>query len=385
MPSIIVVGYRDDLDRAVRSRGLDPYYIVQAPMNPPPGRRFTRVSDMENAQELLRAVLSARISDVAGVLSVHEMGVFGAAYLRQQLNLPGNTDSRTALYFRDKYLQKSALPDDVRRARCRYVPQGTSFAELVGELGEVFVVKPATGAGSLRTEIVRTPDEYARALSELLPNESDVGVVAESFVDAREVYLDGIWEGGALRWSSLSSNHISPLSAVKGGVLAAHVLDRRRQPELFRQADTLARRVLAGLGAPDCVFHMETFVEESGLTLGECAIRLPGALSPDVNQLTFGVDLLDAEISLALGERFTQDLDVTAPDRFYGYILLRRSHALTQEDFERAFTFDEIDYPSSPDAPLGPYGRVGQAVVSDEDELQLQKTIEDIVRFNELG
>ncbi|MEL3945655.1 MULTISPECIES: ATP-grasp domain-containing protein [Streptomyces] len=384
MPSIIVVGYRDDLDRAVRSRGFDPYYLVQAPMSPPPGLRCTRVADMENAQELLRAVLSARIDDVAGVLSVHEMGVFGAAYLRQQLDLPGNRDSKATLYFRDKYLQKSGLPDGVRRARCRHVAPGTSFADLAADLGDVFVVKPATGAGSLRTEIVRTPDEYERAL-EQLPGHSDVGVVAESFIDAPEVYTDGIWEGGELRWSSMSSNHIAPLSAVKGGVLAAHVLDRRRQPDLFRQAEELAGQVLSSLGAPDCVFHMETFVEESGLTLGECAIRLPGALSPNVNKLTYGVDLFDAEISLALGEKITQELDGGTPERFYGYILLRRSQALTQADFERAFTFDEIDYPSSPDAPLGPYGRVGQAVVSDEDELQLQKTIEDIVRFNELG
>ncbi|GHC68476.1 hypothetical protein GCM10010349_42600 [Streptomyces flavofungini] len=357
---------------------------MQAPMSPPPGQRFTSVADMENAQELLRAVLAARIDDVAGVLSVHEMGVFGAAYLRQQLSLPGNTDSKTVLSFRDKYLQKSKLPDDVRRARCRYVTEGTSFAELAADLGEVFVVKPATGAGSLRTEIVRSPEEYERALQQL-PSQSDVGVVAESFIDAPEVYTDGIWEGGALRWSSMSSNHISPLSAVKGGVLAAHILDRRRHADLFRQAEELAGRVLTGLGAPDCVFHMETFVEESGLTLGECAIRLPGALSPNVNQLTYGVDLFDAEISLALGEPIAQELGGGTPDRFYGYILLRRSQALTQEDFERAFDFDEIVYHSSPDAPVGPYGRVGQAVVSDEDELQLQKTIEDIVRFNELG
>ncbi|GDY39609.1 hypothetical protein SANT12839_004910 [Streptomyces antimycoticus] len=58
---------------------------------------------------------------------------------------------------------------------------------------------------------------------------------------------------------------------------------------------------------------------------------------------------------------------------------------MIQKDFERNFLFDEIDYDSSPDAPIGPYGRVGQAILSDPDELKLQKTIEDIVRFNEVG
>ncbi|MGW0904355.1 ATP-grasp domain-containing protein [Streptomyces sp. NPDC002853] len=386
MPTMIVIGYRDDLDQVLRRRGLDPCYIVQAPFGAPKGRRFKRVADIENIQEIWRAVLSAHVDDVAGVLTVHEMGVFGATYLRQQLNLPGNVDSRAALNFRDKYLQKSKLPPHVKRARCRYVSKNTSFLELSRDLGDVFVIKPAIGAGSLRTSIVRSPEEHARAL-ELFPGQSDVEIVAESFVDAPEVYMDGIWRNGRLQWSSMSSNHISPLSAVQGGILSAHILDRRLHPDLFRQAEQLAGEALESLGAPDCVFHMEAFAREAGLTFGECAIRLPGALSPQVNQLTFGVDLFDVEISLALGEEPRRIPDDHVPDRFYGYILLRRSgdDTLTQQDFERNFSFDEIKYPLSPDASTGPYGRFGQAIVSDPDELKLQKTIDEIVRFNEVG
>jgi hypothetical protein len=386
MPTMIVIGYREDLDRALERRGLDPYYLIEAPMGPPEGRRCTRVSDIENAQEILRAVLSAGIGDVAGVLSVHEMGIFGAAYLRQQLKLPGNTDSKTVLYFRDKYLQKSGLPSDVRRARCRYVPQGTSFADLADELGDAFVIKPATGAGALRTAVVRSREEYAQALRPF-SGRSDVEIVAESRVDAPELYLDGVWADGGLRWSSLSRYHVSPLRAVQGGILAGHIMDRRRCPELFQHAEMLAGRVLGSLNAPDCVFHMEAFAEESGLTFGECAIRLPGGLSPRINELTFGVDFFDVEISLALGEGVPRTLGSGTPDRFHGFLLLRRpgSGELTQQDFERNFRFDEIAYDSSPDAPVGPYGRVGTAIVSDQDELKLRSTIEDIARFNEVG
>ncbi|MGP3991726.1 ATP-grasp domain-containing protein [Streptomyces sp. 3N207] len=386
MPTMIVIGYRDDLDQAVRRRGLDPHYIVQTPVSSLKGRKFTCVTDMENAQEIYRAVLSAGIGDVSGVLTVHEMGVFGAAYLRQQLNLPGNTDSKTVLYFRDKYLQKSNLPPEVKRACCRYVSRGTSFAEIADELGDAFVIKPATGAGSLRTNIVRSPQEYSAALK-VLPDRSDVEVVAESFIDAPEIFADGIWSNGDLQWYSVSRYHSSPVSAAQGGILACHLLDRRRHPALFQQARTLLRQVLGGLGAPDCVFHLEAFTEETGLTFGECAIRLPGGLSPQANKLTFGVDLFDAEISLALGEAPPRTPGDSPPDRLYGYVLLRPSDSgtLTQQDFERSFLLDDIKYSSSPDVPPGPYGSVGHAIVSDQDELQLQKKVEEIVRFNEVG
>ncbi|CAM5601424.1 ATP-grasp domain-containing protein OS=Streptomyces antimycoticus OX=68175 GN=SANT12839_004930 PE=4 SV=1 [Streptomyces antimycoticus] len=52
MPKMIVIGYRDDLDQALRRRDVDPFYIVQAPASPPKGRRSIRVADMENAQEI---------------------------------------------------------------------------------------------------------------------------------------------------------------------------------------------------------------------------------------------------------------------------------------------------------------------------------------------
>ncbi|MGW3493578.1 hypothetical protein [Streptomyces sp. NPDC001020] len=110
MPTIVVVGYQEDPDQALRRRGLEPFYIVSASPHSQDRKNYRRVAGVENALEDFRVVLSAGLSEPAGVTSVHDFGVFTADYLRRQLSLPGNSDSQGVLFFRDKCLQKSRLP-----------------------------------------------------------------------------------------------------------------------------------------------------------------------------------------------------------------------------------------------------------------------------------
>jgi biotin carboxylase len=312
--------------------------------------------------------------------------VFTAAYLRDRLRLPGNSDSGAALYFRDKYLQKTALPTDVKRARCRYVRTESTFDELAAELGSPFVVKPANGFGAVRTAVVGSIDDFT-ALVAPSPRRSDVEYVAESFVDGPEMHIDGVWVQGGLRWSSVSKYHSSPLNCVQSGVLASQQVSQVHNPILFEQANHLTERVLGGLGAPDCVFHLEAFQDGEGLTFGECAIRLSGAMAPEIIDLTYGVNLYEVELSLALGEPVQDVLRPREPAAYHAYIFLRRYAGvrLTQADFEQRFPFTEIDYPDAADARVGSYGRIGHAIVSDPDDRRLWELINDIIKFNELG
>ena len=82
------------------------------------GRPFRRVADLENVREVLGAVMAADLASVcvAGVVTGHEQGVFTVALLRDHFGLPGDSDWTRAPGFRDKYLQKTALPGEVARA-----------------------------------------------------------------------------------------------------------------------------------------------------------------------------------------------------------------------------------------------------------------------------
>ncbi|MFF4183036.1 acetyl-CoA carboxylase biotin carboxylase subunit family protein [Streptomyces sp. NPDC001691] len=386
MGTMIVLGHRKGIADAVARRGLEVFQVERKMKEALAGTRFALVDDLEDAQEVLRTVLGARLTDVVGVVTGHEQGVFTAALLRDHLGLVGDRDWARTLRFRDKYLQKAALPPDVPRARCRYIGPRTTYAELADGLGTPFVVKPANGAGSVGAAPIASEREFTRHLG--ARGGAGAAWVAESFVSGREFNIDGVWSRGRLRWCAVSRFHERPMHTNSGAVLASQVLSRKENAPFLDRAAALTERALGGLGAPDCVFHLEAFEDGDDLVFGECGTRTPGAHHTEIVQLTHGVDLYDLTVGLALGQDADELLAPRDPEAYFAYIYLRRFEGveLTRADFEKHFTFHELSYPDHPGgAGTGSYGRAGHALVSAPDNARLGELVARIVAFNESG
>lgn len=397
MSKVVVLAYRQGIDEALHRRGAEPLFVVERMKPQLAGRDVVRVANVEDAQEVLRAVLAHTGGDpvgagLAGVVTSHEEAVFTAAAVRAAFGLPGDRDTARTLRFRDKCLQKRALPGDVPRADCVYVTAESSFTDLAARLGKPFVVKPANGLGARRTCVIAAPEE----LSEYWETEnihSDLGWVAESFIYGDEIHVDGLWQDGRLAWSCLSRYAAPPIAWNEGTILGDAQVARADQPGLCAEADDLASRALRGLGAPDTVFHFEAYRCSRGrhagrLVFGECAIRVGGGLIPEAVALTYGVDLYDLLTGLALGEKVKPPPRNDSPRRRYGYVFLRRIPGveLTEDDFRGAFPeLTELHYPSGPDAPVRTYGRIGHAFVAHEDSDRLLELTGEVATFNRTG
>ncbi|MEZ0090328.1 acetyl-CoA carboxylase biotin carboxylase subunit family protein [Streptacidiphilus sp. EB129] len=391
MGTVVVLGYRKGLDRALARRGLDVFHVVAKVKSALEDRPYRLVAGLEDAQEVLRAVLAAELRDVVGVVTTHEEAVFSAELVREHFGVSVGGSPATALRFRDKYLQKTALPETVRRARCRYLAADSSFEEVAGELGTPFIVKPSNGAGSVRTVRVGTEEEFRRYLKENPPL-TGASLVAESFMTGREIHADGVWAGGRVRWFSIGGYHESPIAWNSGGVLADQTLSREEHPELFRRAGELLAESLGALGTPDCVFHLEAFDDgQDALVFSECGLRLAGAHVPEVVELTYGINLYEAVAAVALGEPLQPLLEPAgrpaSPEQYYGFVYLRRFEGvpLTRADFEQRFPIVELDFPDGDDVRERIYGRVGHAVVAAPDGERLTRLIADLVSSNRFG
>lgn len=386
MGTMIVLGHRPGLAKAIKRRGLEPVYVVEKDKEELRDSRIRRVGDLENGQEVLRAVTSADLDDISGVVTAHEQGIFTAALLRDHLRLPGDRDYVRTLRFRDKYLQKTALPDSVRRAMCLYVAPGTGYTDLAARLGVPFVVKPANGFASVRTVKVRSQEEFERYLGDPRIH-SDVALVAESFIPGNELHVDGVWDGSRILWNSVAQYHEPPMNTHDGAVLASQILSPAENPDLVDRAGHLAAEALRGLAASACVFHLEAFDSGRTLVFGECAARLSGAHLPEIVDLTYGINLYDAVVSLALGEDPSPHLAPKEPVEYYAYVYLRRFPGITvtRTDFEKRFQCHELVYPDDDGGRTGYYGRVGHALVSAPTNSRLTDLIDRMTEFNSTG
>lgn len=382
--TVVCLGYRKGFADAARLKGLPVHFVTEKHK---PGLRnhsSTRVRDLSDAQEVLRAVLAGVGDGISAVVTGHEQALFPATVLRSVFGLPGDTDLRTCLRFRDKQLQKSALPSTVARARCSYLPHPVPpFAELAQRLGPRIVVKPADGHGSQRTRLVTCQSELD-AYVDLLPGRSDVQTVAESFTEGFEIHVDGVWKDGRAPWLAVSK-YLGPLMGWAGGDAVGDVPLGREEHALGERAGRFAMEVLEALGAPDAVFHLEAFVRPDGeLALGEVAARMAGAMTPEILRLTHGVDLYEAALDLALGAEPELPPQGAGPERIHGFVYLTRTveRPLTEEDFSSRFHLEDVDYPPEADGRTGSYGRWGHAVVGGPTHEDVVRTLRGIADFN---
>lgn len=386
MSRVVVLGYRKGIDASLRRRGLRPFFVVERYKEGLAGQDYRVVTNLEDAQEVLRVLLAAELGAVCAVMTDREEGVFSTAVLRRHLGL-SPVDPARLLLFRDKFLQKAALPDGVARASCVYVTADRDYPRLSTELGPVFVVKPANGSGAHATSVIRSANDFDTYLARN-PRGTEHALVAESFVDGVEFHIDGVWRAGVLEWSSVCRFLDPPMVWQTDGILAEQVLARRSEPELFAQAEQMAELALNALGAPDCVFHMEAFEVEGGVVFGECAARLPGALIPEIVGLTHGIDLYDVQVALALDEKPALPLLPTnEPEVCFGYVYLRKypSAPRNADAFRARFDPVELTYDGDPEAPEGIYGNVGHMIVCNRDPVALRRTLSDVTRFNRVG
>ncbi|MFF3973970.1 hypothetical protein ACFYZ6_29510 [Streptomyces rubiginosohelvolus] len=397
--SILLIGVDRYVLSACRKLGVDAV-AVYGPVTRdnglqeiPDGVTALFCDDHRNPEAVLSALHRAGLADhrFDAVQTTDEWALVTTAVLGAALGCRA-VDPGVAVLFRDKYLQKE---------RVRAAGVLTARSWLVEDIhlldGDVppmpfmpAVVKPVAGAGTSLTSVVNDEADLGKLARAYRKRRTTTRTfVAEEFMEGQEWTADGIVSGGELVFYGLGEYGATCLSVIESGAsLRMRKFDPHTEQWAYDLAGPVVHAALAALGARDGVFHMELFHDpETGrVAFSECALRRGGALTQEEIHCKFNVDLGEAAVLSALGERPAPAVKVRSGTVGSSYLPNRAGILLscpTPEQLRELpnVEFARIDMPPGMILPeaFGATGeRIGQVMITTDSVDLLDRRVEEI-------
>ena len=266
---------------------------------------IAKVVDFSDVAAVLKA--TARLK-VDGVLTVSaDRAVPVVAAVAEARGLPG-IGVETAHLMTHKVAMRRRLADagvpQPRFAALRSLAERKRAAD---EVGFPAVLKPADSGGQRGVFRVESVDDIERHLHEALFASPSGESILEEFVEGMEMNGIVLTRGGESIPLTLSDRMRPP--GVGFGVGWIHVYPATTFGEQLDESERIAVHTAHALGLRTGVAFPQLIAAPDGrVIVVECAARIPGGQMADLVRWAVGVDLVEVQIRMALGDPLPDEL-----------------------------------------------------------------------------
>lgn len=276
---------------ALNGRGASVLGIAELPYDHLPERLkpvltdYYQVSDMENYDEMLRAVafFSHKYGKINHLDSLNEHWLFTEAKLRTDFNIPGiHNDTIADMKYKSRMKQRF-VHAGIRVARGLVTDNIADAGSFIREVGYPVVAKPDSGVGAANTYKISDETQLQR----FFENKPDIPYIFEEFISGRIETFDGLTDQfGNLVYCT---GHV-----YSDGVMDVVNNDRHVYYYSFREipadVEEMGMRIFREFNLKGRFFHFEFFRTEDGsLVALEVNMRPPGGYTTDM--FNFGSDI----------------------------------------------------------------------------------------------
>lgn len=308
MKTVLIVG-AGRYQRAVIRRGKELGLRVVAVDRNPEAPGFAeadvgRVVDFADADAVLEAVSDLEIDGVTTVQSDRAVPVI--ARIAEARGLPG-IDPETARAMTHKATMRQRLAaagvPQPRFATLRTVEGADAAARAVGFPA---VLKPVDASGQFGVYRVESLDDVVARLGETLAVSPSGDAILEEFAEGVEMNGIVVMQDGEALGVTLCDRLHPPGRSF--GVSWLHLYPPTVEGELLREAERVAVASTRALGLGTGVSFPQLIATPDGrIVLVECAARIGGMMA-ELMEHALGVDLLQVQLRMALGEDVPEEL-----------------------------------------------------------------------------
>lgn len=287
-PTVLVLGMRNGLARALRRRGIQPWVWNDRPLTHLPPDRLLVRPFLRSRRAISNALTPwLRGRQFTHVIAAKEAAVYAASIARRIVGAR-QSQHTTVLRCRDKFRMKRYLAAaDIPMTPFAAGYQRASIEALMRDHGFPLVVKDRLGLGGKNMQTVRSPDEWqtARLRDRLV----------EAYVDAPELSVESFIDDGRVLFVNVTEYHVKRFV----NLVPAHTEDA-----LVRRILDLNRRVIERLDIKWGMTHLEVYAKRDEILFGEIALRPPGGYIMELLEAAYDFDPWEAFVSVELGEPF---------------------------------------------------------------------------------
>jgi biotin carboxylase len=266
---------------------------------------IAKIVDFADVEAVLRATKRLRLDGVLTVSADRAVPVVAA--VAEARGLPGIGVATAHLMTHKVEMRRHLAGAGVPQPRFAAVRTLAETRRAVDAVSFPAVLKPADSGGQRGVFRVESLDDVDGHLHEALAASPTGEAILEEFVDGIELNGIVIARDGEMILLTLSDRLRPP--GIGFGVGWIHVYPPTIPPEQLVEAERVAGHTVHALGLKTGIAFPQLIAAPDGrVVVVECAARIPGGQMADLVRVAVGVDLVDVQLRMALGDELPDEL-----------------------------------------------------------------------------
>ena len=266
---------------------------------------IAKVVDFADVAAVLKATARLKLDGVLTVSADRAVPVVAA--VAEARGLPGIGVETAHLMTHKVAMRRRLAEAGVPQPRFAAVRSISERRRAADEVGFPAVLKPADSGGQRGVFRVESLDEIDAHLHEALAASPTGEAILEEFVEGIE--LNGIVLARAGEAIPLTLSDRMRPPGVGFGVGWIHVYPPTVATEQLAESERIAVHTVHALGLETGIAFPQLIAAEDGrVIVVECAARIPGGQMADLVRVATGVDLVEVQLRMALGEELPDEL-----------------------------------------------------------------------------
>ena len=385
MKRLMILGagiYQVPLIQCARRMGYETV-VVSIP-GPYPGFRIAdRVLSIDT-RDRERVLQAARQEQICGICTTGtDVAVSSIGYVCEQMHLPG-IPMRAARLLCDKALMKEAfLRNNVRCASGRRVYSFTEALQTAQEIGYPVAVKRVDSSGSRGITMVHSQEGLKRAWLHAKEKTNQEYVLVERMLTGYEIGVDGFIKDHRIVFLAPHTKYVCQTEC--STVPIGHAFPFPADQELLADIREQMQRAADAVGADNCCFNADVFVESNRAWVIEMGGRCGATCIPELISTYYGFDYYEAMLLEASGRGAVFPEGNGTTPCMAKLMTSPVEGVITRIDEERLESMRRRGIQVSIDQPAGAHvfamsdgtDRIGQVLVKGNDERVLDEAMSE--------